>query len=153
MNNLSKIIYTTETQEIQNHLPEGGPLVVQASPSRWAAHLYQCTSWGRDRLRLASVTFIWRLFHCVCPSHDEGWRAHLPTQRWAFSSFWAKPAWPPPDPPYSPDLIPSDFFCVPGWRKPSKGTFCPCGRTETKHSKSTKKASKLTSSKLLWMSW
>ena len=51
------------TPQDWNYLLEGGPLVGQASPTRFppsvlGAHLYQCVSWSFcQRLHLASVNF------------------------------------------------------------------------------------------------
>ena len=68
-------------------------------------------------------------------------RAHLPTVRWVFSSFWPKTARP-----LCPTLHvhlfspPVPFLLVfPDEKSPQREMFCQCGRGETKDVRSTKR--------------
>ena len=108
-------------------------------------HLYHCTSWCCERLCLASVNFFEDSFNAFFHVMMGDLRAHLPTLRWVFASFWQKNCTTPvPHLPYSPVLLQSDFFFVSlDEKSPQRKTFCLCGRAETKKMAETLKGIKI----------
>ena len=86
-----------------NNLLEGGPLVVQASPTQWLFKELISISVPagivvRGCVRLQGIC--WKTLSTRLPI--SGWmvyeQVHLPTLRWVFSGFWPKMSW-PLDPP------------------------------------------------------
>ena len=78
------------------------------------AHLYQHTSWHCcERLCSASVNFLWRLFQCVCPFHDEWFTSASAHTALSVQQFLTKNSMTPiPHSPYPPDLAPKPLFFV-----------------------------------------
>ena len=111
----------------QNCLLEGGPLVVQASPTSCVlgTYLYPCTSWRCcERLRSASVNFFWRLFHCICPFHDGWFTSASALTMLSVQQFLTQNSMTPvPHPLYSHDLALIDFSLFPRRKKFSQKLF------------------------------
>ena len=119
-------------------------------------HLYHCTSWCCcERLCLASVNFFEDSFNAFFHVMMGDLRAHLPTLRWVFASFWQKNCTTPvPHLPYSPVLLQSDFFFVSlDEKSPQRKTFCLCGRAETKKMAETLKGIKINDFKNFFEQW
>ena len=117
-----------------NYVLEGGLLVVQASPARWAF----CISVSAGIVVRGCVQLQWIFIEdsqCVCPSCDGLFMSAPPYTVLVFSSFWPQTAWPPcPHPLYTPDLNPSNFclFVSLDEKISQRTMFCRCGRGETK---------------------
>ena len=99
-------------------------------------HLYQYSSWHCcERLHLASVNIVWRLFQCFCPFHD-GWfrstRAECP-------AVFDQSRTPVYNPPHSHDLAQRDSFVSLDKKKSSKGNVLPVWKRWNKKGRSTKR--------------
>ena len=140
----------------QNYLPEGGPLVVQASPACWVFQEPTCVSAAAGVVRgciwLQCIFFEdstclpiawWVIYEHTCPHCTE-----------CSAVFEQNQHDPVPHPPYSPSLAPSNFclfVCVPWWESPQGEVFCQCGRGETKNGRITKRHQNwLLVQKLFW---
>ena len=135
-----------------NYLLEGGPLSYRLpllgecsrNPSvavHQLALLWEATC--------SFNAYFWRL---ICPFHD-GWFMSVPAHTvLSVQQFLTKNGMTlVPYPPYSPDLVLSDFFFVfPDGKSPQGVMFCWCGRDETKTGRSTKRQQNWWVQKLFW---
>ena len=135
----------------------GFPLLV----SVLGTHPYQCTSWHYcERLPSVSVNFFWRLIQCVCALHD-GWVMCTPAHTsLSAQQFLTKNGMTlMPHPPYSPVFTSEklSFVSLDENNLKGKGTFCWCGRRETKNGRITRRYQNQRLQNLFWavekMSW
>ena len=118
-------------------------------------HLYQCTSWHScERLHLASVIFFflwktlwmhlhiswWVIYEYTFPHHTECSALLDQKMAWPLCSIL----------PIYPILSQVNFFCFPTENSPQREKFCPCRRSETKNSRSTKRHPDQQVEKLFW---
>ena len=128
----------------QNHLLEGGPLVVEASLAGW---VFQEPIWISVPVGIVVRGCIWLqwihfedLFNVFANFMIGDLWARLPTSRRVFRSFWSKTAWPLcPTLSIHPNLRPREFILFP-WveNSPQRETLCQHGKGETKHGRSTR---------------
>ena len=108
-----------------DYLLEGGPIVVQASPTRWVFQEPICISVPAGVVVRGCIWLPWFFFKILSVHLPISWMsdlwAYLPTPRWVFSSFGQNNITLVPNHPYSPNPTLSNYSLFPQMKKVLKG--------------------------------